>query len=199
MSQTFRDYLYLVRRTSSQKFFWEKSGCRGWVKKLSHRRILASGAPALRQHCKVNPTVGQLFYKHCRWMNGRRKKPAATSSGGKSQFLTSDSHSTYERTAIGEIDAILRLWDTFVPQKLITSKGVWPWGTQIRLFGVQKTYFRQVNFHFFQTQIQHFSFPACWEMGTSHNGPISRWHQGVCDSGAFKPDNLESTKPICRK
>ena len=34
----------------------------------SHRRILTSIAPALRQHCKLNPTTGQLFDKQCRWV-----------------------------------------------------------------------------------------------------------------------------------
>ena len=43
-------------------------------------------------------------------------------------------------------------------------RGAWPWGIQVGPYGVNKTYFCEINFHnFITSHMQHFPFPACRE------------------------------------
>ena len=82
------------------------------------------------------------------------------------------------------------------PHKWMTQRGARPWGIQVGPFGVNQTYFCNINFHFIHKPHAAFPFSCMQRKGQASMDLESGWQRGVQDPGAFKLNHLESTKPI---
>ena len=95
---------------------------------------------------------------------------------------------------------ILMKWTPHnVPEKWMTTMGIWPWGTRIGPIAFHETYFFTMNFHFINRPHEALPFSCIqWDEDPTMY-PKSEWHQGVYYPGAFKLYHFESTKPIFAK
>ena len=97
---------------------------------------------------KVDETKGCMTLGHSNW----------TIWSPRNLFLQTEFPLYYK--AICSISLFLHAGERDTPhwtQKWMTLRGVWPWGIQIGPYGVQKTYFCKVNFHFINRP--HAAFP----------------------------------------
>ena len=82
------------------------------------------------------------------------------------------------------------------PQKWMTPRGVWPWGIQIRPFAVHEAYFWKLIFHFINSHMQDFPFPACREKGTPQWTPKVNDTKGCMTLGHSNWTICSPRKPI---